>query len=119
MDDLISRKATGEMVGDIWLSCSNYKLDIDQFYELVVSAIENEIPSVQTKMGQWISTSERLPEENDVYLVALNTLGYPKRAIDGFMSQTKRKWEEYGDKVVAWMPLPEPWKGDDDNANND
>lgn len=53
MDDLISRKSVLKIIGDIWLSCSDYGLDIDHFYEEVVSAIENELPSVQPKVGYW------------------------------------------------------------------
>ena len=60
--------------------------------------------------GGWIPVSERLPEKNDVYLVAVNSWGCPTRDVDGFMAHTDRKWEVYGNKVVAWMPLPEPYK---------
>ena len=58
----------------------------------------------------WIPCSERLPEKNDVYLVAINSYGCPTRDVDGFVSQSVRKWEMYGKSVVAWMPLPEPYK---------
>lgn len=60
---------------------------------------------------RWIPVSERLPKENDVYLVALNMIGYPIRDIDGFYTQYKR-FEHYGNNVLAWMPLPEPYKED-------
>ena len=63
--------------------------------------------------GEWIPVSERLPEKNDVYLVAIEACGCPKRDIDGFIRQTPRKWEQYGDKVVAWMPLPESYTAED------
>lgn len=57
--------------------------------------------------GGWIPVSERLPEKNDVYQVAVNSWGCPTRDVDGFMAHTDRKWEVYGNKVIAWMPLPE------------
>ena len=72
---------------------------------IMTSGMENK--------GEWIPVSERLPEKNDVYLVAIEAYGCPKRDIDGFIGQTPRKWEQYGDKVVAWMPLPEPYTAGD------
>ena len=62
--------------------------------------------------SKWIPVSERLPEKNDVYLVAVEAFGYPRRDVDGFIGQTPRKWEHYGNKVVAWMPLPDPYKAE-------
>lgn len=72
---------------------------------------------------EWIPVSERLPEpprENqeldysplDVYLVSINE-GYPFRAFwDG---------KNFGDgmfrlDVKAWMPLPEPYKENEDDC---
>ena len=74
--------------------------------------------------GEWIPCSERLPNENGDYLVTLENgvvkiLGYsttqrttyPKgfyHIEDGF------SWRQVQNPVVAWMPLPKPWKGADD-----
>ena len=68
-----------------------------------------DLPPVKPEQ-KWIPVSERLPEKNDVYLVAINSYGCPTRDVDGFVSQSVRKWEMYGKSVVAWMPLPEPYK---------
>ena len=73
---------------------------------------------------EWIPCSERLPNENGDYLVTLENgvvkiLGYsttqrttyPKgfyHIKDGF------SWRQMQNPVVAWMPLPKPWKGADD-----
>ena len=81
------------------------KFDDDMLHEIVEEAVKNI--EIEPK---WIPVSERLPETNDVYLVAINSWGCPQRAIDGFMSQTTRKWKVYGNKVIAWMPLPAPYK---------
>ena len=67
----------------------------------------------------WIPCSERLPEKNDVYLVAINSYGCPTRDVDGFSSQSVRKWEMYGKSVIAWMPLPEPYKASPTGAESE
>lgn len=58
---------------------------------------------------QWIPCSERVPEEDGYYLVTNSKWGAPWREItlwvtDGWSSDNK---------PIAWMPLPEPWKGEE------
>lgn len=64
-------------------------------------------PSAQPE-PKWIPVTERLPKENGDYLVTGR-----KGAVN------KRKYEDgrwYGNwAIVAWMPLPEPWKGGDES----
>ena len=115
MDNLISRQAAIDAV-------NQYNFDFPQYMKRFVTELRDAmkadlkhdieaLPSAQPE-PKWIPVSERLPETNDVYLVAINSWGCPQRAIDGFMSQTTRKWEVYGNKVIAWMPLPEPYKAE-------
>ena len=37
---------------------------------------------------------------------------------DGFLSVTSLNYNPRFEGVIAWMPLPEPWKGADDGADN-
>ena len=72
--------------------------------------------------GGWIACSERLPEDNGVYFVTLDDDIMP-RCIDVrnfrngvfeqrfIVSPLQGKCPE--EKVVAWMPLPEPYKEND------
>ena len=64
---------------------------------------------------QWIPVSERLPKKVDNYLVTTNS-GQIARYI--FMGDwaSKDYWMRY---VVAWMPLPAPYRpeGDRDNVH--
>lgn len=69
-----------------------------------------ELPAIQPE--RWIPCSERLPEESGLYIVTnvgrwvepVGTRYYNIRADGGFWSGHP------GDKVLAWMPLPEPYK---------
>ena len=74
---------------------------------------------------EWIPCSERLPKYYDEYLVTLES---PQMLIIGIaeyepdeMLVAGGKWylDDYDRvhsdlQVIAWMPLPEPWKGADD-----
>lgn len=74
-------------------------------------------------MGVWISVNENLPEYNLPVLVAVKT---KDRLPSWVKEQTYHYvtdidvfdddgygWYLYGDDVVAWMYLPEPYKGDE------
>ena len=86
--------------------------------EELASAIE-EVPSAQPE-PQWIPCSERLPkleEEGTSRMVLLCwtdgqvTVG----AYAGnrtFVGQAWPKAKGASVQVIAWMPLPEPWRGE-------
>ena len=63
---------------------------------------------------RWIPVSERLPEQSDNYLVTNDDgdveMAYFAHPKDYAIS--KGEWREiwYEDNVIAWMPLPEPYK---------
>ena len=59
---------------------------------------------------QWIPCSERLPDMyRTYYLVSLAD----KKEVDIAYYTEYGTWETFrNDEVEAWMPLPEPWKGE-------
>lgn len=67
-------------------------------------------PSTQ----QWIPCSERLPEESGEYLVTcLHHSGELWIEVDRFDKNggnSPYQWWRFDEKVIAWMPLPEPYK---------
>lgn len=112
--------------------CGNTdKAEFETDFEIVLTLAEQAlaIPSSQ----KWIPVSERLPEEGGDYFVTYEK-GYaedynlPPIGIAGFevdcesfgywhehfdrqtLGSLGSEWEEI--KVIAWMPLPEPWKGE-------
>ena len=66
---------------------------------------------------EWIPCSERLPEEEGMFLVTAKKLGFGCEYYDVKIEYCApfHEWIYVGNyEVVAWMPLPEPWKGADD-----
>ena len=83
-------------------------------------AIKNAIRAVQEQVSKktaWILTSERLPDNMDLMLISgrhkeidvyANDLG---RWNGRYWSHCGHIYEDF--EILAWMPLPEPYKGAD------
>lgn len=89
---------------------SSYRLDYvlewkKQYFELVES---------EAGAGQgWIPCSERMPEDDGLYNTTLS--GELIGADEAFTGQSyfeNGHWEDDGDCVIAWMPLPKPYRGE-------
>ena len=130
MDDLISRQAAIDAIcehgtdlerkGITVLAVANHK-------QVTVDLLES-LPSVQPK--QWIPCSERLPIEDvksyapyDEHLSAFvmvtlkgQTWPYKKLTVKlARYSYSRNEWRIANNnlgEVIAWMPLPEPYKGE-------
>ncbi len=75
-------------------------------------------------MPKWIPVTEALPEEDEEVLVTVRFDGTKDVKPSVYVetaSQISGKWVSYSDEwkvsqnrhhVIAWMPLPEPWRGD-------
>ena len=74
----------------------------------------------QPKVGEWIPVSEGLPKEDydtvlvflesNIYDIAIWHSEYGFRPwYAGYFEEATPEWES---KVLAWQPLPEPWKGE-------
>ena len=110
MNDLISRQAAINAFDDAGFCTHGYIVDVLE-----------ELPSAQP---EWIPCSERLPEHpenDDYYLVTIQCEHYDgwDDYVTGFAEWTKNGWDELSCyigqiKVIAWMPLPEPYGGESD-----
>ena len=107
MDDLISRQAAiDELDKGAW--------GVEWDKTLAKTMIES-LPPAQPE-PQWIPCSERLPEHGGRYLISvldginrrITVAPYLPRCKAWTMTGRMAYW-----KVIAWMPLPEPYKGDD------
>jgi hypothetical protein len=93
-------------------------IDVKNVNEGIVSALQSiieELPPAQ----QWIPVTERLPEKRKSVLISTNN-GFTG---EGCYWETREHviWKGYrwdatywDEEVVAWMPLPEPYRGDAD-----
>ncbi len=63
---------------------------------------------------RWIPVTERLPKETGYYLTSTE---YNDVLHDFFFDGKWETAECFWYKVVAWMPLPEPYKGGDAECN--
>ena len=115
MSDTISRQAALGALGErpvVWSDNDDYTLGARNQYDMDRLAIET-VPSAQ----RWISCSERLPEPGVYVLVdGADIPGgdrFPlidKICDDGeWLNCDGSEWS-----AVAWMPIPEPWKGERD-----
>lgn len=113
MSDLIRREDAIKAVAQdlMYESCvqSEYASDeLSDWIEVAKDILEG-VPSAD-RPQEWIPCSERMPENGHYYLWCSDS-GSVQRDYywNGF-----EKAQEYGYNIVAWMPLPKPWKGADD-----
>lgn len=109
-DDAISRREVMDII-------HHYKNDRDSQLSDLTDGVCN-LPSVQPEQ-RWIHVSERLPEEAYGCVVTVeedDRYGEPQRVIyPDFVGYDGKTWndasgEQIPFEVIAWMPLPEPWK---------
>lgn len=90
---------------------SEWKL-AEPFHEGIASGLQIAIEATekQPKVGEWIPCSERLPEEN-IPVITCDKNGWISVNINSPYVGKKNDFE--CGYYVAWMPLPEPYRGEE------
>ena len=108
----MTREEAIQIIKDYIALDADVKSEYLDALKVVVEALEQPEP-------HWIPCSERLPEEErKVYLVTYKTLHgrrYVRDLQTNYVGETPRYvgWsKKVKGEVIAWMPLPEPYKGD-------
>ena len=121
MSELISRQVALDALTEYWkgISYRHPILDGEMAVYADCKGIIKRLPSAQP---QWIPCSERLPEDSDyrdlwetpdgavLWCKATGEIGI------GWYYESTKNWCDLWDNgvkdVIAWMPLPDPYKGE-------
>ena len=118
-----------DAISRAWLLNELEEMNVANFYELNEHSNEmygqmkrmiKAAPSVtvESKQGEWIPCEERLPEENGYYLTFMDCGSCEVlHWYNGWNCYPCASENEIEDDVLAWMPLPKPWKGADDETD--
>lgn len=129
MSDLIDRQAAIDALEKEKTYCSAYAdgyTHTDYFKQYNMGLTDGikalkKLPSAQPEQ-KWIPCSERLPEKHgEMYLVTISDGSVYSFALQWDIN--RKRWYlsflnngeiyiDYIDDVIAWMPLPEPYKED-------
>ena len=127
MDDLIDRQAALNILYDF----AGHIIDDtpDKRYQSAYREHRHKMETLPSAEPRWMPVTERLPEESGRYLVTrgLNACGslwnrsYIANYSDLMGIKSEKIWWQGNvgksdferlDDVLAWMPLPQPWKGE-------
>ena len=126
MSDLIRREDVNDLIKQICDVCGEGEkyngvmcrcCRFDDF----IGVVDN-IQSAEPEQ-KWIPVTEALPEDNRQVLVYVQSTHFALAKYDEMMEpdgKWKKKWVTFDawkpfytiKNVIAWMPLPEPWRGE-------
>lgn len=121
MAEYINKQRAKDLMGCCLASAkANLKTETSIFkraeFESIIKTVESMIDVVGAvesadvqPVNQWISVKDRLPNEDDCYLVVIESEICVSIDIAEY---SENRWHKH-DKVLYWQPLPEPPKDGD------
>lgn len=117
--DMISRKdAIDALKEKVFHNLSDEFYGAMQVFDIVTTALL-ELPSAQPEQ-RWIPVSERLPEVRQWVLCQCRAtiMDVLRLTKEGCWQRLSPRTEYFATFVTAWMPLPEPYKGGENNESD-
>ena len=122
LTDLISRADAIDAVAEEWLSEASAEspyVNEDDIgaYRTLAENLFKDVPSAE---ANWIPVSERLPDNKTYVLTTIQVGGRQPHARSGFYhdgffhNDNGDTWRATDKEVIAWMPMPEPYREDGD-----
>lgn len=92
--------------------------EVSKFLVNLMDVLEKKMSSSE-KPSQWIPCSERLPEEGKEVLISSDSGIYiaELEILDGNVYWNETIEYRSVKRVSAWCPLPEPYKGEDNETD--
>lgn len=122
MSDLISRKVAIDSLTEIIMNLKNVYGDMGSAINGARECIKS-LPSVEPER-KWIPVTEALPKDTEFVLLTIRRLDKSYNQTPfisvGYISWNQSAWwcahdgdcDSHNVEVLAWMPLPESYKGD-------
>lgn len=109
IDDLISRQAAIDALGEKPLGDTDWDLGCRNQWEWDTEILKT-LPSAQPEQ-RWIPVTEQLPKLGEKVLVSTKNTVFVQVFKCIYGTPDRWGWEHNNiKKVIAWMPLPEPYK---------
>ena len=107
-----------EVLSDVRSKDGGDNMTKREFLDTVFALAPNEANAIMDAFDEyvdsnephWIPVTERLPETTGEYLVTKREMYTHRLIVDIAMYFVNDRWHK-ADPVIAWMPLPEPYKG--------
>lgn len=114
----MTREDAIKTLKELWRETNDHWYE--EVYSMAIKALE-AVSSADRPQG-WIPCSEKLPSEKD-YIGDVVIWCTDKSIVGvGWYYESTKSWATIDDtfppilgKVIAWMPLPKPWEGADDD----